>query len=74
MKPNHPQGIAAPASWLGDLDKYLFGEGTHERAYEKLGAHLVSFDGQDGAVFSVWAPNAQHVAVIGDFNEWDGEA
>jgi 1,4-alpha-glucan branching enzyme len=74
MKPNHYQGIAAPASWLGDLDKYLFGEGTHERAYEKLGAHLVTFKKQKGVVFSVWAPNAQQVSVIGDFNEWDGDA
>ncbi|CAK8714860.1 1,4-alpha-glucan branching enzyme GlgB [Candidatus Electrothrix laxa] len=74
MKPNHHQGIAAPKSWLGDLDKYLFGEGTHERAYEKLGAHLVSFNKQKGVVFSVWAPNARQVSVIGDFNEWDGDA
>ncbi|MCI5189204.1 MAG: 1,4-alpha-glucan branching protein GlgB [Candidatus Electrothrix sp. AS4_5] len=71
MKANRCQGIAAPASWLGDLDKYLFGEGTHERAYEKLGAHLITFDGQEGVVFSVWAPNAQQVALIGDFNAWD---
>ena len=74
MKPTHYKGIAAPKSWLGDLDKYLFGEGTHERTYEKLGAHLVTFDGQEGVVFSVWAPNAQHVSIIGDFNAWDNEA
>ncbi|MCI5207728.1 MAG: 1,4-alpha-glucan branching protein GlgB [Candidatus Electrothrix sp. ATG2] len=74
MKPNHYQGIAAPESWLGDLDKYLFGEGTHERSYEKLGAHLVTFDGQEGVVFAVWAPNAHQVSVIGDFNDWKGDA
>ncbi|MCI5165979.1 MAG: 1,4-alpha-glucan branching protein GlgB [Candidatus Electrothrix sp. GM3_4] len=74
MKPNHHKGIAAPQSWLGDLDKYLFGEGTHERAYEKLGAHLVTFNKQKGVVFSVWAPNAQQVSVIGDFNEWNDDA
>ncbi|MCW5208125.1 1,4-alpha-glucan branching enzyme, partial [Desulfobulbus sp. US2] len=73
MKPNHYQGIAAPKSWLGDLDKYLFGEGTHERAYEKLGAHLVTFNQQKGVVFSVWAPNARQVSVIGDFNEWNDD-
>ena len=74
MKPNHYQGTAAPESWLGDLDKYLFGEGTHERAYEKLGAHPVTFDEQEGTVFAVWAPNARQVSVIGDFNEWNGDA
>lgn len=74
MKANHYQGIAAPQSWLGDLDKYLFGEGTHERAYEKLGAHLVTLKKQEGVAFAVWAPNARQVSVIGDFNEWDDAA
>jgi len=62
---------AVPASWLSNFDKYLIGEGTHERSYEKLGAHLVSFDGQAGIVFAVWAPNARQVDIIGDFNNWD---
>ncbi len=62
---------AVPASWLSNFDKYLIGEGTHERSYEKLGAHLVSFDGQAGIVFAVWAPNARQVSIIGDFNGWD---
>jgi 1,4-alpha-glucan branching enzyme len=62
-----------PAGWLTDFDKYLIGEGTHERSYEKLGAHLVSFDGQDGIVFAVWAPNAREVSLIGDFNSWNGQ-
>ncbi|XOF32805.1 MAG: 1,4-alpha-glucan branching protein GlgB [Candidatus Electrothrix sp. YB6] len=74
MEFNNHKGTAAPASWLGDLDRYLFSEGTHERAYEKLGAHLISFDGQQGVAFSVWAPNAQQVSVIGDFNGWDVDA
>ena len=63
---------AVPASWLSDFDKYLIGEGTHERSYEKLGAHLVSFHDTAGVVFAVWAPNASQVSVIGDFNNWDG--
>ncbi|CAK8711143.1 MAG: 1,4-alpha-glucan branching enzyme [Candidatus Electronema aureum] len=66
-------GQPAPATWLSDFDKYLIGEGTHERAYEKLGAHLVSFEGKAGIVFAVWAPNAREVSIIGDFNDWDGK-
>ena len=66
-------GQPVPAEWLSDFDKYLIGEGTHERAYEKLGAHLVLFEGQDGIAFAVWAPNARTVSVIGDFNGWDGQ-
>ena len=53
---------------LGDQDVYLFNEGTHSRLYEKLGAHLLP---AGGVYFAVWAPNAQYVAVIGDFNGWD---
>ena len=71
MKSTPFPGQAVPASWLSDFDKYLIGEGTHERSYEKLGAHLVTFDGQDGVVFAVWAPNARQVDIIGDFNGWD---
>ncbi|MBI3991853.1 MAG: 1,4-alpha-glucan branching protein GlgB, partial [Candidatus Lambdaproteobacteria bacterium] len=57
---------------LGDLDLYLFGEGRHERIYDKLGAHLVELDGVAGVSFAVWAPNARGVSVVGDFNGWDG--
>jgi len=74
MKANHYKGTSVPASWLGDLDKYLFGEGTHERAYEKLGAHLIRLNGQEGVSFAVWAPNARQVSVIGNFNEWGSDA
>jgi 1,4-alpha-glucan branching enzyme len=56
---------------LTDFDKYLLGEGTHERTYEKLGAHLVELNGKKGVHFAVWAPNARQVALIGDFNGWD---
>ena len=57
---------------LGETDLYLFGQGDERRIYEKLGAHLRSLDGVPGASFAVWAPNAQRVSVVGDFNNWDG--
>jgi 1,4-alpha-glucan branching enzyme len=60
------------ASPLSDFDLYLFGEGTHNNIYEKLGAHLENHDGRAGTRFAVWAPNAEGVAVVGDFNQWDG--
>ena len=66
-----PAGRAVPADWLSNFDRYLISEGTHERAYEKLGTHLVRFEDMDGVVFAVWAPNAMQVAVIGDFNNWN---
>jgi 1,4-alpha-glucan branching enzyme len=59
------------AQWLTDYDLYLFGEGTHHRAYEKLGAHLGEVDGEQGVHFAVWAPNAALVSVIGQFNNWN---
>ena len=58
---------------LTDLDLHLFGEGNHYRLYEKLGAHLATFDGVSGLHFAVWAPNADRVSVVGDFNRWDGD-
>ncbi|MCL4811832.1 MAG: 1,4-alpha-glucan branching protein GlgB, partial [Vicinamibacteraceae bacterium] len=57
---------------LGDLDLYLFGEGRHVRAFERLGAHVMTLDGVDGVHFAVWAPGAERVSVVGDFNTWDG--
>ncbi len=57
--------------WLTDFDFYLFGEGTHYSIYEKLGAHLTEREGQSGVYFAVWAPHAQEVGVVGDFNNWD---
>jgi 1,4-alpha-glucan branching enzyme len=53
---------------ITDHDVYLFNEGTHTRLYDKLGAHCLA---EGGTHFAVWAPNAQYVSVIGDFNEWD---
>jgi 1,4-alpha-glucan branching enzyme len=57
---------------LTDYDLHLFAEGTHLRAYEKLGAHRIRVGTTVGVHFAVWAPNAQRVSVIGDFNTWDG--
>src|ERR1017187_9441012 len=56
---------------LSEFDLYLLAEGTHNRAYEKLGAHLSERDGSRGVQFAVWAPNAEVVSVVGDFNKWD---
>src|SRR5690242_18160694 len=56
---------------LSDQDLYLFNEGTHSRLYHKLGAHLMERGGVAGTYFAVWAPAAQYVAVLGDFNGWD---
>ncbi len=55
---------------FSDMDLFLHGEGTYYKSYEKLGAHLCTLDNQDGAWFSVWAPSADHVSVIGSFNNW----
>jgi 1,4-alpha-glucan branching enzyme len=57
---------------LGETDLYLFAQGNERRIYDKLGAHLLSLDGVPGAGFAVWAPTAQSVSVVGDFNHWDG--
>jgi 1,4-alpha-glucan branching enzyme len=57
---------------LTDFDLYLLGEGTHYRAFEKLGAHRTHVGSAVGVHFAVWAPNADRVSVVGDFNGWDG--
>ncbi len=58
-------------SLLTDNDLYLFNEGSHYRLYDKMGAHLTESKGVQGTIFSVWAPNARNVYVIGSFNGWD---
>src|SRR5437899_5260428 len=55
-------------------DLYLFNEGRNYRAYNQLGAHLASFNGERGTSFSVWAPNARKVSVIGNFNHWNNNS
>lgn len=57
---------------LGEMDLYLFNQGSHEELHEKFGAHFLKHQGVEGVSFSVWAPNAAGVAVVGDFNGWDG--
>jgi 1,4-alpha-glucan branching enzyme len=59
---------------LGAVDLHLFGEGKHERIYEKLGAHVITHQGKRGVAFAVWAPSANSVSVVGNFNGWKGEA
>ena len=56
---------------LSDADIQMFQQGTHCRLQEKLGAHPVTVEGVAGVQFAVWAPNAERVSVMGDFNQWD---
>jgi len=70
--PTRPKDTST--SLLTDFDLYLFNEGTHARVYEKLGAHVATVDGTPGVGFAVWAPNADAVSIIGDFNQWDPRA
>ena len=59
---------------IGELDRYLFGEGRHYQLYHKLGAHPYTYRGQDGYYFAVWAPHAAAVSLVGDFNAWTPDA
>ncbi|MBI5508056.1 MAG: 1,4-alpha-glucan branching protein GlgB [Deltaproteobacteria bacterium] len=59
-----------PFSVITDNDLFLFNEGTHYRLYERLGSHVATSDGVDGTAFAVWAPDANYVSVVGDFNGW----
>src|SRR4051794_33552587 len=72
---DHVREIVDPYRYgqvISDFDLHLFSEGTHYRAWDKLGSHCLTIDGIQGVHFAVWAPNAQRVSVIGDFNRWDG--
>jgi 1,4-alpha-glucan branching enzyme len=73
-----PRRASAPPAVLhgggpGELDLHLWSEGTNHRAYRTLGAHLTTVEGIAGTSFAVWAPNAERVMVMGDFNGWDKE-
>ena len=57
--------------FLSDYDIFLFRQGKHYRIYQKMGSHPLVMGGTSGTWFSVWAPNARQVSVIGDFNGWD---
>ncbi len=61
-------------SWLSEYDLHLLAEGTHYHSYDRLGSHLTEQSGVRGAQFTVWAPNARRVSVVGDFNNWDESA
>ena len=57
---------------IGEIDEYLAAEGTHKRLWNVLGAHVMNHEGVEGVHFGIWAPNAQRVSVVGNFNQWDG--
>jgi len=59
---------------LGDLDLHLFGEGKHRHAYRLLGARVHEANDTAGVLFAVWAPSAERVSIVGDFNRWDGRS
>ncbi|MGD8227614.1 MAG: 1,4-alpha-glucan branching protein GlgB, partial [Desulfobacteraceae bacterium] len=63
--------ISHDVSLITDDDLHLFNEGSHFRLYDKLGAHLVAHQGAEGVYFAVWAPDAEEVSIVGDFNGWD---
>jgi len=73
--PAEPAAPPAPGGhdqpWFGPQDLYLFNEGSHLRLYEKFGAHPTTQGGVPGFHFAVWAPSADYVSVVGDFNDWD---
>ena len=71
-QPTNP--VSYDFSLLTDHDLYLFNEGTHYRLYDKLGAHVVTHEGVKGTYFAVWAPNAEAVSVMGDFNGWNRDS
>ena len=60
--------------FITEVDRYLFGQGTHYEIYEKLGAHPKTYKNQDGMYFAVWAPHAAQVSLVGDFNGWNPDA
>jgi 1,4-alpha-glucan branching enzyme len=73
-KKNKPPAVRHDFSLISDHDIYLFREASHYKLYDKMGAHIVEHNGEQGTFFAVWAPNAEYVSVIGDFNDWNGES
>ena len=69
--PAPPSAAPGEYGWFGPQDMYLFNEGSHLRLYDKLGSHPATVNGTAGYQFAVWAPNADYVSVVGDFNAWD---
>ena len=69
--PTAPVGVRYNVSLLTEDDLHLFNEGTHYRLYEKLGAHPLKVEDEEGSYFAVWAPDAEGVFVVGDFNGWN---
>jgi len=67
-------GVVPGVSLLTEHDIYLFKEGNHFLLYEKLGSHPMTVEGQGGTCFAVWAPNAEKVSLVGDFNGWNPES
>jgi 1,4-alpha-glucan branching enzyme len=70
MKSAGQEPVRYDRSFITDDDLFLFNEGSHFRLYDKLGAHIVRQDGVEGTCFAVWAPDAERVTVMGDFNSW----
>src|SRR5664279_6613792 len=72
--PAPEQGEDQGSVLLTSYDLYLFNEGKHNRLYHKLGAHLTEIDGYPGTYFAVWAPDAERLSVVGDFNGWNSDS
>ena len=73
MAANTKRGTSATGI-ISEMDRYLFGQGTHYEICEKLGAHPMTLDGKRGVYFAVWAPHAASVSLVGDFNNWEPES
>jgi 1,4-alpha-glucan branching enzyme len=71
---NRTESVIHDINFITDHDIYLFKEGNHHRLYDKLGVHIITNNDKSGAVFVLWAPNAERVSVTGDFNTWDRES
>ncbi len=73
-KENRTNEVKHNVSLLTDHDIYLFKEGSHFKLYDKLGSHVMTINGEEGVYFAVWAPGAEEVSVMGDFNGWNRQS